>query len=135
MTILIIGYVVTVALAGYFVDKFARSAREYQFRLRNVKRWLDDANEDQFAKGDALRAAYSTIDRYERILREEYNHFNENQSLPEDPVADAVCEAIFNDSIACAGIYYDEDGNPMLDKLDWTPQDGVTYSESDDSDV
>lgn len=135
MTIMIIGYVVTVALAVYFVNKFARSAREFELRLRNVKRWLDEANEDQFVKADALRAAYNTIDRYELILREEYNHFKEDQSLPEDPVADEVCEAIFNDNIACAGIYYDEEGNPMLDQLDWTPQDGVTYSDSDDSDV
>lgn len=134
MTILIIGYVVTVALAAYLVNSYARTATNLEMRLRNVKKWLDEANEDQFAKGDALRAAYRTVDRYEAILRDKYNHWDDNQSLPEDSMSDEIDSAI-DDNVVCAGVYYDDAGNPCIDRLDWTPQEGVTYSESDDSDV
>jgi len=129
---MILGYILTVAACAYFVARYARIANDLELRRRNFKCWLDQSNEALFAKDDELRVAYRTIDRYELILREKYDHFNECSS---DPTADAIVEAIFDDKIACAGIYYDEDGNPMLDQLDWTPQDGVTYSESDDSDV
>lgn len=147
MTILILGYVCVVALSAYFISRLKSSNTELEFRLANFKRWLDAANEDQFAKGDALRAAYKTIDRYEEILRDKYNHWDDNQSLPEDAhccleideqeLADFAAElgASIDDTCACAGMYYDEYGNLDMDKLDWTPQDGVTYSESDDSDV
>ena len=131
MTILIIGYVATVCLACYFVNKFARENRIYEQRLRNYKVWLGDSNEALFNKADECRVAYKTIDRYEDLLHK-YGHFDVDTS---DPVADAIAEAIVEDKVVCAGIYYDEDGNPILDQLDWTPQEGVTYSESDDSDV
>ena len=128
MTIMIIGYVITVAIACYYVNKFARSARDLDLRLRNYKVWLADSNESCLAYNKDLEGAYRVIDRYEEYLHT-YGHFDK-----EDSVTDAVIEAI-NDNIACAGIYYDDDGNPLIDQLDWTPQEGVTYSESDDSDV
>ena len=145
MTSIILGYVCVVALSAYFISRLKSSNEELEFRLANFKKWLDAANEDQFAKGDALRAAYKTIDRYEEILRDKYNHWDDNQSLPEDcdvEITEQTLEefateigASINDTCACAGVYYDEYGNLDIDKLDWTPQDGVTYSESDDSDV
>ena len=138
MTIIILGYVCVVALSAYFITRLKSSNKELEFRLANFKRWLDEANEDQFAKGDALRAAYRTVDRYEAILRSKYNHWNEDQSIVDEQTLEEFADelgASINYSCACAGVYYDECGNLDMDKLDWTPQDGVTYSESDDSDV
>lgn len=132
MTIMILGYIITVAACAYFVARYARIANDLELRRRNTKYWLDESNETLFVKDDELRVAYTVIDRYERILRDKYDHFNEHSS---NPVADAINDDIVEDKIVCAGIYYDDDGNHILDKLDWTPQDGVTYSESDDSDV
>lgn len=169
MTIIIIGYILTVILAAYYVNSFARTAADLEMRLRNYKTWLDEANEDQFAKGDQIRAAYKTIDRLEAKLAKLTPSSDEQTieefateigaeldsvhevGLSEDEIiayyteGDDACEAdalkcgftytADGDLVECAFRYYDDEGNPILDNLSWTPQEGVTYSESDESDV
>jgi hypothetical protein len=173
MTIIFIGYVCTVVLAAYFINNAYKQVANLEARNRNLNVWLEEANEDQFAKGDALRVAYRTIDRLQDKIQKLTLEFESNDreqtieefaaeigaeldsvhevGLSEDEIiayyteGDNACEAealatgyTYNshgDLIANAGTYYDDEGNPILDNLSWTPQDGVTYSESDESDV
>lgn len=173
MTIIIIGYVCTVVLAGYFINNAYKQVATLEARNRNLTVWLDEANEDQFAKGDAIRAAYRTIDRLQDQIQKLTLDFESNDSdqtieefaaeigaeidsvheigLSEDEIiayyteGDDACEAdalkcgftytADGDLVECAFRYYDDEGNPILDNLSWTPQEGVTYSESDESDV
>ena len=126
MNILIIGYICVVAISAFIVNKTVKTTRISEARLANYKTWLEESNHALFAARDQVSAAHQELSDQAEILHK-YGHYD-------DPVADEISSAI-NDSVACAGLYYDDDGNPMLDELDWTPQEGVTYSESDDSDV
>jgi hypothetical protein len=132
MTIITISFCCVVVLAAFFLNNKNKQIASLNARLANHKVWLDKASESTFQLGDDLRAVHRKVAELENILRDKYDHYDTDRY---DPMADAIAEAILEDKVACAGIYYDDDGNPILDELDWTPQNGVTYSESDDSDV
>lgn len=133
MTILIIGYVITVAVAVYFMRNLQKDLTRVSKLNSNLKLWLDESNEALFKAGDDYRAACRVIDRYEEHLHK-YGHWDNPAEGRPDQFADEVSHVI-DDCVTHAGAYFDGDGMPNIDRMDWTPQDGVTYSEADDTDV
>ena len=117
MYFLLFGYVLTVAFACYFVSIYKTESTKLEQRLNNHKTWLDEASCRLIELEEELAVAYKVIDRLQDKL--DGNVVTEN----------------VGGNVANAGMYYDHECNSVLDNMDWTPQDGVTYSESDESDV
>jgi hypothetical protein len=108
-------------VSALLVINARRDVEELQFRNANLKYWLDTSATDADNLRNSLEVAYRTIDKMQDKI--------DGTSFAED-----LDEAI-DDNITNAGVYFDAEGAPLLDQMDWTPQEGETYSESDDSDV
>lgn len=117
MYFLIFGYVLTVAFACYFVSIYKNESTRLGYRLSNHKTWLDEANCVVINLEEELKVAYKTIDRLQDKI--------DGEVIPDN----------VNDKVASAGMYYDGEGDFTLDKMSWSTQKVVTYSESDESDV
>lgn len=127
MTILITGYVLLVGVFAYYQIKLRNELFDAECRTKNFRKWLAQSEQNLWDTKDELRTAYRVIDR----MQDE----RDGTSFAEEigSVIDEQPNVI--DHLENAGAYFDDDGMPKLDQMDWTPQNGVTYSESDDSDV
>lgn len=123
MTTLLTFYVLLVGVSIFFISKFKAQAFEATQSRNNYRKWLDESEVSNFDLQDQLRVAYKVIDRMQDKI--------DGTSFAEE------CERSIDavPFVQHAGSYFDGEGMPQLDRMDWSSQDGVIYSESDDTDV